>query len=254
VLPSISVVTPSFNQAGFIARTVESVRAQQYPDLEHLVVDGLSTDDTLSVLAPYADDLHITSEADSGQTEAINKGLRRAQNDIICWLNSDDYLLPGALHTVGRFFADHPDVAWVTGDAVIVDESDRPIQPAVRAYKRVLRALGPSVYLGMTNAIVQPATFWRRDAHERLGYLDESLHYTMDYDWWLRLRELGRPGTIKRPLAAFRIHGQSKSGSLYGPMFAEDYQTFRAHNSSRVLDGLHRAHNGLIVAAYRRIK
>ena len=253
MLPSISVITPSFNQAQFIAQTVESVRAQQYPDLEHLVMDGLSTDETLKVLENYPE-VVVTSEADSGQTEAINKGLRRAGNEIICWLNSDDYLLPGALHAVGQFFAEHPDVAWVTGDAVIVDEAGRPIQSAVRAYKKVLRRLGPSFYLGVTNAIVQPATFWRRGVHDRLGYLDESLHYTMDYDWWLRLRETGRPGTLKRSLAAFRIHGQSKSGALYGPMFDEDYQTFRAHNSSAVLDRLHKSHNGLIVSAYRRIK
>jgi glycosyltransferase involved in cell wall biosynthesis len=247
-------VTPSFNQAQFIGQTIESVRAQHYPVLEHLVIDGLSTDDTMTVLEGYADSVVAVSEKDSGQTDAINKGLRRASNEIICWLNSDDYLLPGALQAVGQFFADHPDVAWVTGDAVIVDEAGRPIQSAVRAYKRVLRRLGPSVYLGVANAIIQPATFWRREVHETLGYLDESLHYTMDYDWWLRLQELGRPGTIRRPLAAFRIHGQSKSGSLYGPMLAEDYQTFRAHNSSRLLDRIHKAHNDLILAAYRRIK
>lgn len=254
MLPSISVVTPSYNQAQFIAQTVESVRDQQYPELEHLVMDGLSTDDTLKVLEGYADDVVVASEADSGQTEAINKGLRKAKNDVICWLNSDDYLLPGALQAVGQFFADHPDVAWVTGDAMIIDEAGRPIQSAVRAYKRVLRLLGPSVYLGVTNAIVQPATFWRREVHERLGFLDESLHYTMDYDWWLRLRATGGPGTINRPLAAFRIHGQSKSGSLYAPQFAEDYQTFRSHNSSPTLDRLHKAHNDLILSAYRRLK
>ena len=254
MLPSISVVTPSYNQAQFIAQTVESVRDQHYPNLEHLILDGLSTDDTLDVLTRYADDVVVVSEADSGQTDAINKGLRKATGDIICWLNSDDYLLPGALHAVGEFFEQHPDVAWVTGDAVIVDEAGRPIQSAVRAYKRVLRMLPSAVYLGVTNGIVQPATFWRRSLHDRLGYLDETLHYTMDYDWWLRLREVSRPGTIKRTVAAFRIHGQSKSGSLYEPMFAEDFQTFQAHNSSRVLSAAHRAHNAAIIAVYRRLK
>jgi glycosyltransferase involved in cell wall biosynthesis len=230
------------------------VREQSYPVLEHLVIDGLSTDNTLDVLQPYEQHLTIVSEADSGQTEAINKGLKRASNDVICWLNSDDYLLPGALQAVGEFFAAHPDVMWVTGDAVIVDVDGRPIQSAVRSYKRLLRLLPPSVYLGVTNGIVQPATFWRREVHDRLGLLDESLHYTMDYDWWLRLHTLGRPGVIKQPLAAFRIHGQSKSGSLYPQMFAEDYETFRSHSDSKVLAAAHRAHNRLILAAYRRMK
>jgi glycosyltransferase involved in cell wall biosynthesis len=254
ILPSISVITPTFNQARFIRETVESVREQAYPALEHIVIDGLSTDDTLEVLRPYGDALIVVSEADSGQTEAINKGLKRASNDVICWLNSDDYLLPGALQAVGEFFAAHPDVMWVTGDAVIVDVDGRPIQSAVRMYKRLLRRLPSAMYLGVTNGIVQPATFWRREVHDRLGLLDESLHYTMDYDWWLRLLTLGRPGVLRRPLASFRIHDLSKSGSLYPHMFAEDFATFGSHNRSGLLAAAHRAHNALILAAYRRIK
>ena len=254
MLPSITVVTPTYNQARFISQAVESVREQKYPDLEHLVIDGLSTDDTLDVLAPYADELTIVSEADSGQTEAINKGLRRATSDVICWLNSDDYLLPGALHAVGEFFAAHPDVTWVTGDGVIVDGEGRPIQAPVRFYKQILRRFPPSVYLGMANSVVQPATFWRRSVHEDLGYLDESLHYTMDYDWWLRLLETGRPGKINKALCGFRIHDASKSGTLFQEMLEEDYETLQAHKSSPVLRAAHRAHNALILAAYRRIK
>jgi glycosyltransferase involved in cell wall biosynthesis len=254
LLPSISVVTPTYNQARFIPQTVESVLEQGYPDLEHLVIDGLSTDNTLEVLTPYKEHLTVVSEADSGQTEAINKGLRRAKNDIICWLNSDDYLLPGALLAVGEFFAAHPDVAWVTGDGVIVDVEGRPIQSAVRTYKQVLRRFPPSVYLGLANGIVQPATFWRREVHDLLGFLDEDLHYTMDYDWWLRLRDLGRPGKIARPLAGFRIHDASKSGSLFQQMLEEDYQTFRKHTRSWTLAAAHKAHNNLILAAYKRIK
>lgn len=254
MLPSISVVTPTFNQAQFIEQAVNSVRDQHYPQLEHLVFDGLSTDSTLEVLEKYGDDLTVVSEADSGQTEAINKGLRRATGDVICWLNSDDYLLPGALKAVGEFFAAHPDVTWVTGDGVIVDGDGSPIQRPVRTYKQVLRRLPPSVYLGLANSIVQPATFWRRSVHEELGYLDQSLHYTMDYDWWLRLLSTGRPGKINQALCGFRIHDASKSGTLYQQMLEEDYQTFRTHNSSRLLSAAHRAHNALILAAYRRIK
>ena len=254
MLPSISVVTPTFNQARFIPQAVESVRDQKYPNLEHLIFDGLSTDDTLAVLERYGDALTVVSEADSGQNEAINKGLRRATGDVICWLNSDDYLLPGALQAVGEFFAANPEVTWVTGDGVIVDVDGKPIQGPVRTYKQVLRRFPPSVYLGLANSIVQPATFWRRSVHESLGYLDESLHYTMDYDWWLRLLSTGRPGKIDRALCGFRIHDASKSGSLYQQMLEEDYRTFRAHNSSRILGAAHKAHNALILAAYRRIK
>lgn len=250
----ITVVTPSYNQAEFVGQTMRSVHEQDHPDIEHIVMDGGSTDGSLEVLQEYANQATVVSEPDDGQTDAINKGLRRATGDIVCWLNSDDYFLPGALSTVAAYFQEHPDVMWVTGDCVIVDRDGSPIQQPVRWYKRALRALGPRFFLGFTNAVAQPATFWRRELHDRLGLLDESLDYTMDYDWWLRLRDEGRPGTIGRPLAAFRIHDQSKSGSLYEQMFAEDYRTFSAHNRSRLLAAAHRAHNNLILAVYRRVK
>jgi glycosyltransferase involved in cell wall biosynthesis len=250
----ITVVTPSYNQAAFVDETMRSVRDQDHPDVEHIVVDGVSTDGSLEIIRKYADAATIISEPDSGQTDAINKGLRRATGDVVCWLNSDDYFLPGTLSTVARYFAEHPDCVWLTGDCVIVDRDGTPIQQPVRLYKRILRALPPAFHLGLTNAITQPATFWRRSAHERLGYLDESLHYTMDYDWWLRLSTLAAPHRLNRTLTAFRIHEESKSGSAYRKMFDEDLSTFRRYNRSRLVDRAHVAHNVLINWVYDRVK
>jgi glycosyltransferase involved in cell wall biosynthesis len=250
----ITVVTPSYNQAAYVGETMRSVRDQDHPDVEHIVVDGVSTDGSLEVIRQYGDHATIISEPDRNQTDAINKGLRRATGDIVCWLNSDDYFLPGTLSAVAAHFQQHPEEQWVTGDCVIVDQAGRPIQQAVRWYKRALRALPPPFYLGLTNAVTQPATFWRRELHDRLGFLNESLDYTMDYDWWLRLLSVGRPGKINRALAGFRIHDESKSGALYEQMFTEDFSTFRSHNSSSALSTLHKAHNAAILAAYRRIK
>lgn len=253
-LPRISVVTPSYNQAAFVRQTVESVLSQQYLNVEYIVMDGLSTDGSVAILTEYANRLTLVTERDNSQTDAINKGLRRATGEVVCWLNSDDYFLPGALHTVGRFFADNPNVLWLTGDCLIVDERGQPIQQPVRQYKRLLRHLPSSFYLGLTNAICQPATFWRRSVHERLGYLDEALDYTMDYDWWLRLRQLQPPARLPQTLAAFRIHGTSKGGSRYAEQFAEDYTTLCRHEPSAAIRSLHRAHNSLITRVYQLIK
>jgi glycosyltransferase involved in cell wall biosynthesis len=250
----ITVVTPSYNQADFVGETMRSVREQDHPDVEHIVVDGVSTDGSLEVIRQFGDAATIISEPDSGQTDAINKGLRRATGEVVCWLNSDDYFLPGTLSTVARYFAEHPDCLWLTGDCVIVDRNGKPIQQPVRLYKRALRALPSAFYLGLTNAITQPATFWRRSVHDRLGYLDESLHYTMDYDWWLRLRTLAAPARINRTLTAFRIHEESTGGSEYRKMFDEDMQTFSRHNGSRLLSRAHAAHNALINWTYDRVK
>lgn len=253
-LPSLTVITPSYNQAAFIGQTIESVLAQNYPALQYLLIDGASTDHTAAVVAPYAHRLTFISEPDRGQTDAINKGLRLATGDIVCWLNSDDYFLPGTLRAVGTFFANHPDALWLTGDCAIVDEAGQPIQRAVQTYKRWLRTIGPTASLGVTNAICQPATFWRRTAHDQLGHLRDDLRYTMDYDWWLRLARVQPPALSEQVLSAFRIHRASKGGSQYKKQFAEDYETLRRYVSSPWIRGLHRLHNGLITTAYRLVK
>jgi len=250
----VSVVTPSYNQAAYVGQTMRSVHDQDHPDVEHIVVDGGSTDGSLDVIRQYADRATIIAEPDRGQTDAINKGLRRATGEVVCWLNSDDYFLPGTLSTVARYFADHPEVLWLTGDCAIVDAAGAPIQQPVRWYKRTLRMLPSAFYLGVTNAVTQPSTFWRRSVHDQLGYLDESLHYTMDYDWWLRLNTLSRPARLNRTLTAFRIHEESKGGSAYRAQFDEDLATLRRHNDSPVLGRAHAAHNALIMRVYDRVK
>ena len=177
-----------------------------------------------------------------------------ATGDIVCWLNSDDYFLPDTLQVVGDFFAKNPQERWLTADCVIVDDVGRTIQQPIRQYKRLLRQLSPAAYLGVTNAVCQPATFWRRSVHAELGYLDESLRYTMDYDWWLRLNTLQRPAILTQTLTAFRIHSASKGGSEFEKQFAEDYQTLCRHEPNGLIRGLHRAHNILITGVYRLIK
>lgn len=253
-LPTITVITPSYNQGQFIGQTVESVLSQNYPGLEYIVMDGGSTDDTLTVLKPYTSRLTLISEPDRGQTDAINKGLHRATGDIVCWLNSDDYFLPNALLTVGRYFAAHPDINWLTADCLIVDESGQLIQQPIRQYKKLLRNLSNHAYLGLTNAVCQPATFWRRSVHERVGYLNESLHFTMDYDFWLRLAQESPPAVLREPTSAFRIHGQSKGGQQYVEQFREDEQTMRQYARSGAIRWLHQRHNQLIVSLYKLLK
>lgn len=252
--PLISVITPSYNQGKFIRQTIESVLSQNYPRIEYIIVDALSTDDTLSIVSEYKDRLTLLAERDRGQTDAINKGLRLATGDIVCWLNSDDYFLPGTLALVGEFFADHPEKSWLTGDCQIVDQSGVSIQQPVRHYKRMLRSLTPAMYLGMTNAICQPATFWRRAVHTQLGFLTESLQYTMDYDWWLRLQQRQPPAIVPQPLTAFRIHADSKGGNQYGLQFDEDYQTFCRYWSGSSIRLLHKLHNRAITSVYKLVK
>ena len=211
--PKISIITPSLNQGDFIEQTILSVLSQDYPDLEYLVMDGGSSDNTLSILKKYTGKVTWISEADKGQTHAINKGLRRATGSIVGYLNADDLLLPGTLKKVVEAFINHPQTWWITGKCRIVDEENNEIRRPITVYKNILLSLHSFSLLLMANYISQPATFWRREALESTGYLDEDLHYVMDYEYWLRLYSRYPPVFIPEYLAVFKIHRNSKTTS-----------------------------------------
>ena len=205
-LPLVSIVTPSLNQGRFIEETVRSVLGQDYPRIEYLVVDGGSTDGTLDVLRRVGGNLRWISEPDHGQGAAINKGFRLASGEILGWLNSDDTYEARAVSTAVEHLRQHPDHAMVYGDATHVDEQDAEI--------------GPCAYVGPfdldrlvheSDYIVQPAAFFRRSAFEAVGGLDESLHWGMDYDLWLKLGRRFPIEYLPRKLARYRQTGQNKT-------------------------------------------
>lgn len=204
-LPSITVVTPSFNQAAFLERTIRSVLDQGYPNLEYLVLDGGSTDGSVDIIRRFADRIdYWVSQPDGGQTAAINAGWRRAHGEILAWLNSDDYYLPGALEIVGRAFVEHPDAALVYGPMRREDPDGRSLGMLGAAFSR-------RVLLYSHQMIPQPSAFFRRAGVEAAGPLDESLHYSMDYDFLLRLTSVGATMMIPETLAVATIHAEAKT-------------------------------------------
>lgn len=214
-LPSITIITPSFNQADFLEETIQSVLAQGYPSLQFGVIDGGSTDGSDKIIEAYRDRLDfVVIEKDDGQTQAINKGLKLAKGEIVGWLCSDDTLLPGALHTIGGHFAHHPDDDWMAGACRVVDANGRCTDTVKPSGAFTL----PGVLLRddvRPFNLPQPGVFWRRSLHEDLGLLDESLHYCMDFEFWLRLIEVGlRPTLIDAELATYRLHDTSKSCAM----------------------------------------
>ncbi len=207
----ISVVMPSFNQAGFIERSLNSVINQAYEGLELIVMDGGSSDGTRDILERYSDHLALwRSEPDAGQSDALNKGFQAATGEIFGWLNSDDLYLPGALHYVAQIFAAEPKVDVVYGDWLMLDERERILEhcPALPASRTRLITEG-----FFCNA---QAMFWRRSLHERIGELDTRLHYTMDFDLFLRMISVAGPRAFfrtSRPLGCFRVYAGQKTGS-----------------------------------------
>jgi glycosyltransferase involved in cell wall biosynthesis len=227
----VSIVTPSYNQGQFIERTVESVLSQAGEfELEYLVVDGGSTDETLSILRRYEGRLRLVSERDRGQSDALNKGFRMVSGDVVAWLNSDDTYAPGALQDVVRALTESGR-RWCFGECLVVDEHDREIRRIVSRYKNwSSRRYSPRRLLA-GNFIPQPATFFRRELLEEVGPLDESLHMAMDYDLWLRFARVAEPAFVPRPLASFRWHGGSKTGARYRSGAWECLRIAKAHAS-----------------------
>ena len=201
----ITIVTPSFNQACFIKDTLESVKNQGYDQVEHLVLDNCSTDGSLEIIRSYPS-VHLIAEPDKGQSDALNKGFKKADGDIIGWLNADDRYLPGCFTRVVDFFNKHPDCDIVYGDYRLIDGAGKlisnrqelPFDLFMLKYLHVL-------YIPSTTV------FFRR-IFEEGNFLDEDYHYAMDYEYFLRLALKGyRFGYIPAYLADFRTHQDSKS-------------------------------------------
>ena len=214
---SITVVTPSFNQGRFIGRTIESVLAQGAPNLEYLIFDARSTDETAAVLARYADRVRAVIEPDKGQADAVNKGLRAATGDVIAWLNSDDVYYPGAFARVLEAFEADPALDVVYGQADHIDADDCVIEPYPIErfdYERLKEVC----------FICQPAAFFRRRVVARDGELRVDLRYCMDYEYWLRICAARPPLHVPFKLAGSRLYAENKTLGSRAPVHREILQ------------------------------
>jgi len=206
-LPKISIVTPSYNQGQFLEETIQSVLSQDYPHLEYFVFDGGSTDNSVDIIKKYEDQLACwVSEPDRGQSDAINKGFRRATGEIVTWLCSDDTYFPEALKSAGAFFSKHPEVDVVYGDVAAIDAKSQ-IFAAIRSLNFSLLGL-----LSRIGSIPQPASFFRHKILDQVGFLDEKIDYCMDYEFYLRTAIAGfKFQRIPKTLATYRYHSASKT-------------------------------------------
>ena len=208
-LPLVSIVTPTRNQASFLPETIDSVRGQTYGRIEHIVVDGASTDETVDILKRYGSDYNLRwiSEPDGGMYEALNKGLRMATGDLIGYLNSDDMLLPWAADTIVRAALAHPDCGLLFGDAARrYDE--------LGEFDLLLNAPYRFPLISRTGSLVQPAVFWRRSLWTRLGDFDQSLRLSADLDYWLRANAATRVLQVEEVLCIERAHASGQTARL----------------------------------------
>jgi len=241
----ISIITTNFNTDKYLEQTILSILNQKGDfDLEYIITDGGSRDNSLNIIRKYDKEIregkwgsHIEfkyiSEKDSGQSDGINKGLRMATGDIVAFLNADDLYIEGTFEKVVKYFKDNPDCMWLTGYCRIIDENNKEIRKYVTQYKnRKLNSFSLNQLL-IENCISQPSTFWRKELMDKVGYLDESLHYSMDQDYWARMELESHLHLIKEYLAEFRFTSDTKTGSSINKTLQESRIIAQKYTKSR---------------------
>ena len=230
--PLVTVVTPSYNQGHYIRATIESVLSQDYPNLEYIVMDGGSTDSTASVVKDYASRLTFVSQKDRGQSHAINKGFQMARGSIVSWLNSDDVYLPGAIGKTVEAFERNPVAGAVYGEGYLIDNEGRTTTrfPHTEAFD-----LWKLVHL--SDYILQQTVSFRKSVFDELGYLDEDLHYTMDWEILIRIGKCYPLEYIPEYMACLREYPEAKTFSGGARRAAEICRMLRRHSGLRLPPG-----------------
>jgi glycosyltransferase involved in cell wall biosynthesis len=210
MLPTVTVITPSFNQGKYIERTILSVAAQRkhYPAIEHIIVDGQSKDDTVSILQQYSHTIRWISEPDRGFADAVNKGLKMASGEILGIQSSDDLYTEGAIRTAVDYLIEDVHLQMVFGYYDYIDEEDRIIQTG-----RPYPSFTLEGYLCLDFVIPQPSTFFRKKVLETVGYLDLKVDYVADMEFWIRIASQYAVQSIPRCLSCVRVHGEARNAT-----------------------------------------
>lgn len=225
-LPSIALVTPSFEQAAYLEQTLQSVLFQNYPKLYYFVQDGGSKDGSVEILKKYQ--THLTgfdSHSDGGQSSAINLGFKKVQGEIMGWLNSDDVLMPGALQAIGHYFANHPEVDVVYGNRLIINELGEQVGHWVLPDHE-------ADILSWVDFVPQETLFWRRSLWEKVGAcINEEFRFAMDWELILRFRKAGARFThLPHFLGCFRVHSEQKTSTMIAKRGREEMDILRQHH------------------------
>jgi len=251
----ISVVIPVYNQEKLISHAIDSVLMQKKCDFECIVIDGGSTDGTVQKLKKYNKKIKWISEKDSGISNAVNKGLKMSTGDVVTFIGSDDcYSSILSLFKIKNFFIKNKKARCVNASYTIVNSEGVKIQSFVISYKNFLRGLPFQKWiLGITNFIIQPSMFWKRELMNEIGYFKEDLKYCMDYHYWIRITRKNRIYIINDHLVNYKIHSGSNRGSSYRKLFKEDYRVVRTYFKNIFILFLHYIHNIMTVFIYDRI-
>lgn len=240
--PKISIVTPSYNQGQYLEDTILSVLGQGYTNLEYLIYDAASTDNSVPIIKKYVNQLSFwVSEKDNGQADAINKGFAKATGEILMWLNSDDVLMPNVLHFIAEQYIEKGDGIYF-GNCIHFEEN---LNGTLYARGSEASKYFNNIPLELTDTIIQPSSFWSKKVWLQNGNLAANFHFGFDWEWFLRAKRNNIPFYfINKPISLYRIHAEHKSGvggrkrqeellkiyEIYSPKYAELYQLLMNEN------------------------
>jgi len=229
-LPKITVVTISYNQAQFLEQTILSVIGQTYPNLEYILIDGGSDDGSIAIIEKYKEHFSYWQSArDNGQSSAINTGFYHATGDVLCWLNSDDLFMPGTLLKIGEIFKDIRKPTIIFGNCIHFYENSAKTRGSdvVGNYQKYK--------LELTNYMIQPSCFWTKSTWQKVGNVNESYHFTMDWDWFIRAKQESVDFiSVPDYLSLYRIHDAHKSGSGNDKRRKEIATLYRTYNNEKI--------------------
>ncbi|QIP16689.1 glycosyltransferase [Spirosoma aureum] len=249
-LPKVSIITPSYNQGRFIEATIQSVLNQTYPNIEYIIIDGGSTDQTMSVVERYRSQIDIViHEKDRGQSDAINKGFKLATGELVGWLNSDDILYPECVAEIVRLYEQHPD------GSIYYIPLQNGIDAAGRVHNLAHREIPDKQYLlNEDYSIIQPSSFYNRNSVIKAGYVDDRIHYCMDLDLWLRLLDWGPIyySKVNVPLSGFRNWELSKTTTGTDKFLKEIEKTLLKHGASAYSKNMRRIQISLLKVHIKR--
>jgi glycosyltransferase involved in cell wall biosynthesis len=246
-VPKISIVIPSYNKVKFIGKTLDSIIAQKYPNLEVIIQDGGSTDGTLGIIKKYAVKypkiIRYESKKDKGQLDAINRGLKKANGDILTYINADDIYRPEIFSEIAALFSSHPKALWFAGKGKVVDSQGHEIVRAITLYKNILFSLNSKFFLLMTNYLMQPSVFLTRRAYEICGPFTGTSDFVTEYDLWLKIAKYEMPITSNKYFSNFRIESSTVTKTKTKRLLSEDEKIVQKYTSNLFIISLHKLHN-----------
>jgi glycosyltransferase involved in cell wall biosynthesis len=250
-IPTISIITPSYNQGEYLEECIKSVVYQNYPKLEYLIMDGGSTDNSVSIIKRYAKKfpkvIKWRSKKDGGQINAINEGMKLASGEIVAYLNSDDGYLPGTLHAVAQGFLSDPKKVWLTGSYIRKTKTKPSFAGYIVKYISFWQHIPWSQLLLVLNFIPQPSTFWCKSVIKKIGLFNNTYKLAIDYAYWVKLARISKPIILNRPLAFFRVHNLSKSSLGYVEQMGEQWRIAKGSTNNPIILLAHWVHTHLLI-------